>query len=445
MMIGTTLNSATIGVLIAVTSGPARPPTLSATQTPNGRNEQICHPVKDLEPKVSAGALESVPSELSGSGSLMRWAAAEGDTLRVKVRASDPGTYEISIRAVQGPDGPALSARAWEVPLTREGQVRFMRQDPGHDGPLDIRFDPIPMGPGYHVLELECLVPGEALLDCVGLRRTGDATEGIGRPAASVAERPFLGVELGPPQQGGVTINRTIPDTAAQKAGLEPGDVLVTIDGVRMPELERVQDAIAAHRPGDRVELGLRRNGERITRQVELGRRPEAPEQRRTRAARVIDVLQVQPGQVIADIGCGSGWLSEVIAEVLGSEGTVYAVEIQERLVRRLHRWSPPNVVPVLSAPHDVLLPQGCLDTAMLHDVASHISRPARPRFYESLARALKPRGRLVVFGPHGNAAAMLRELRGYGFIPVDDDALGALSPEDLDQRLEDGIVFGPQ
>ncbi|MCH8345177.1 MAG: hypothetical protein IH983_14495, partial [Planctomycetes bacterium] len=65
--------------------------------------------------------------------------------------------------------------------------------------------------------------------------------------------------------------------------------------------------------------------------------------------------------------------------------------------------------------------------------------------FYKSLRRALKPEGRLVIFGPHGDADSMLSELRGYGFIPVDDDALSVLSQEDLDGRLKDGIVFRRQ
>jgi hypothetical protein len=36
----------------------------------------------------------------------------------------------------------------------------------------------------------------------------------------------------------------------------------------------------------------------------------------------------------------------------------------------------------------------------------------------------------------------MLRELRGYGFVPMDEEILDAISPEDRDQRLKDGIVF---
>ncbi len=433
-MTGTTLGSATIGLLLACAQ--AQPPVPSAKQLPDKRSEMICRPVGDLEPWASAGEIEPVPSELSDAGSLTRWPAAAGETLRLKLRASDPGAYEISIRVVHSAEGPALSARAWEVSLTREGEARFSLQGPSPKRLLDIRFDPIPLGPGYHVLELECLVPGEVLIDCVGLRRTGDTTAEIGRPGANVEESAFLGVHLGAAQRDGVTINRAILDTVADEAGIQPGDVLVSIDGVRVTTLEGAQDAIASYRPGDRVEIELLRDGERISKPVQLGSRPESEQ------VHVIDVLQVRPGQVIADIGSGSGWLSEAIAEALGPEGTVYAVEIQQRRVRQLHRRSIPNVVPVLSVSHDVSLPEASLDTAMLHDVASHIDRSARPSFYKSVARALKPNGRLVIFGPHGKAQAMLSELRKHGFVPVDEEALTALSAEDLDERLDDGIVF---
>ena len=156
----------------------------------------------------------------------------------------------------------------------------------------------------------------------------------------------------------------------------------------------------------------------------------------------VSEVLDVQPGQVIADIGSGSGWLSEAIAETLGTDGLVYAVEIKESHVRSLRARSIPNVVPVFSVADDVSLPANSLDTAMLHDVASHVDRAARPRFYKSVARALKPEGRLVIFDPHGGARSMLDELREYGFVPSGDEALSSLSQDDLDERLQNGIVF---
>ena len=75
-------------------------------------------------------------------------------------------------------------------------------------------------------------------------------------------------------------------------------------------------------------------------------------------------------------------------------------------------------------------------------DVASHIDQSGRASFYESVSRALKPGGRLVIFGPHGGADPMLEELRGFGFFALDDDALGKMSSEERDRRLAEGVVF---
>jgi SAM-dependent methyltransferase len=234
-----------------------------------------------------------------------------------------------------------------------------------------------------------------------------------------------------------------IPDTAAQRFGLEAGDVILRIDDVRTGSARRVPDALVARHPGDVITIELLRSGERQTIRLELGRRPDDLVLRRGQADHVLEVLQIRPGLDIADIGCGSGWLSEAIAIELDGSGTVYAVELQESHIENLRRRALPGVVPVLSEPDDVSLPENSLDVAMLHDVASHIDRDARKSFYESVRRSLRPGGRLVVFGPHGEGATMLDVLRANGFVAVDDD-LDDLAPDDLDRRLADGIVFRP-
>ncbi len=160
------------------------------------------------------------------------------------------------------------------------------------------------------------------------------------------------------------------------------------------------------------------------------------------RARRVLDVLAVESGQTVADIGCGSGWLSAAIAKSVGETGRVYAVEINADRLERVEELEITNIVPVLSLPDDVSLPENCLDVAMLHDVASHVEKRGRPRFYESIVRALKPGGVLVIFGPHGEARAMLTELRIYGWRPEGSKELLALPDDDLDARLKAGIRF---
>ena len=400
------------------------------------QEEPACRPAADLRPQASAGNPASVPSDLTPNGTLLRWTAGVGETLKLRLFTAEPGTYELSLSAVHAPDAPVVSAKLWEDPLTRKGDPSIALQWGTGPTVRAVRFDDVPMGPGHHILQLTCLEPGDILLDCVALRRTGELV--VPRGGDATGGRPFLGIQMQDTGEGGVTIQRTVSGSGAEEAGLEAGDVLVQVNGEPVGTSGDVVAAILRHRPGDRIQLTLIRDGELIERAAMLGRRSESERRGGSRATSVIiDVLGVMPGQVIADIGAGTGWLSEAIAEAVGTDGIVYAVEVQESHVRRLHRFAFPNVVPVLSVPDDVSLPQDSLDTAMLHDVASHVKRSARSRFYQSVARALRPDGRLVIFGPHGKARKMLNELREYGFVPVEEE-----EPADLDQWLADGIVF---
>ncbi len=431
----------TQGLLLAATvAGPLLPgiPLRAAGLDAPVQEALSCRPVADLEPEASAGRPERIPSDLTPNGELLRWAAGVGETLRLRLFTAEGGTYTASLSAVHGPDGPVISAKLWDDPLTRKDETRIALQQDSSPEVLAIRFDPVSLSPGHHILEFSCLEAGDVLLDCIALRRTDPLV--VPRVGDGAEGPPFLGVQMGRAGAEGVLITRIVPGSAAAESGLKAGDAIVRIDNERTDTADRVSEAILRHRPGDRVEVALLRDGKPLEMVVKLGRRSES--NNGAQAANVLEVLEVRPGQVIADIGCGSGWLSEAIAKTLGDDGFVYAVEIQERQVRRLHRRSIPSVVPVLSLPHDVSLPAGSLDTAMLHDVASHVDQSARPRFYQSVVRALKPDGRLVIFGPHGGARSMLDELRGYGFVPRDDEVLGRLSASDLDERLQNGIVF---
>jgi ubiquinone/menaquinone biosynthesis C-methylase UbiE len=46
----------------------------------------------------------------------------------------------------------------------------------------------------------------------------------------------------------------------------------------------------------------------------------------------------VKKGQVVADIGCGSGYYTLALAECVGREGRVYAVDLNEKAIRTLER-----------------------------------------------------------------------------------------------------------
>ena len=46
----------------------------------------------------------------------------------------------------------------------------------------------------------------------------------------------------------------------------------------------------------------------------------------------------VKKGQVVADIGCGSGYYTLALAECVGPEGRVYAVDLNEKAIRNLEK-----------------------------------------------------------------------------------------------------------
>jgi putative serine protease PepD len=89
--------------------------------------------------------------------------------------------------------------------------------------------------------------------------------------------RAYLGVELRSLLGGGVLIVAVSPGGPAAAAGLRPGDLLVDIDGERVASVDDVAVALASHKPGDRVEVRVQRQGGQTEKvEVTLGELPPA-------------------------------------------------------------------------------------------------------------------------------------------------------------------------
>lgn len=112
-----------------------------------------------------------------------------------------------------------------------------------------------------------------------------------------------------------------------------------------------------------------------------------------------IRALELKSGQVVADIGAGSGYYTVRMAAAVGSTGKVYATDIQPGMLdilrRRVSRAGLTNVEPVLSAPDDPKLPADSLDLALMVDVYHELAAPQE--FLRKLRPALKKTGRLVL------------------------------------------------
>ena len=81
-----------------------------------------------------------------------------------------------------------------------------------------------------------------------------------------VAIRSYSGRE-------GTLVLRVFDGTAAERAGLQPGDVVSAVDGSRILAAEDLVHAILSRTPGQLVNLGIERNGEPMTIQARLGRK----------------------------------------------------------------------------------------------------------------------------------------------------------------------------
>ena len=89
-------------------------------------------------------------------------------------------------------------------------------------------------------------------------------------------ERAFLGVSNGTSNdQSGSVVSSVTPGGPADKAGLQPGDKIVAIDGRPISSSDDVSAAVAARRPGEQAKVTVIRGGNRRTLTVTLGTRPE--------------------------------------------------------------------------------------------------------------------------------------------------------------------------
>lgn len=125
--------------------------------------------------------------------------------------------------------------------------------------------------------------------------------------------------------------------------------------------------------------------------------RPEREREESTNAA--VRALRLESGQVVADIGAGTGYYTVRMARAVGQSGKVFATDIQpgmlDLLRRRLSREGLSNVELVLGAADDPRLPDNSLDLALMVDVYHELSAPQA--FIRKLRAALKPTGRLVL------------------------------------------------
>ena len=111
----------------------------------------------------------------------------------------------------------------------------------------------------------------------------------------------------------------------------------------------------------------------------------------------VMDQLELESDDVVADIGAGSGYFTFLIAPLI-PEGKVYAVDIQPEMLdfinQKKKRLKSGKVETIHSTIEDTRLPEDSVDLIILVDAYHEFSHPRE--MGESMAKGLKPGGRIV-------------------------------------------------
>jgi len=117
----------------------------------------------------------------------------------------------------------------------------------------------------------------------------------------------------------------------------------------------------------------------------------------------VVENMNLEPDEVVADIGAGSGYFSFRIAEKV-PDGEVLAVDIQQEMLDLIERQKTAgrgeNIRTILGAIDDPRLPENSIDAAIMVDAYHEFSHPFE--MIDGIYRALKPGGRIFLLEYRG-------------------------------------------
>ena len=147
----------------------------------------------------------------------------------------------------------------------------------------------------------------------------------------------------------------------------------------------------------------------------------------------VMDILEIEPGKSVADIGAGSGWFTVRAAKRVTNTGRVYAVDINPEAVSyvrdRAEKDHLSNVTALLSKPDNPKLPPDSIDSVLLlktyHEIVDPIS------LMRNLRPSLRRDARIGIIERNGNGEdhginkeVVLREAgqAGYRLLEEHDD-----------------------
>jgi ubiquinone/menaquinone biosynthesis C-methylase UbiE len=133
----------------------------------------------------------------------------------------------------------------------------------------------------------------------------------------------------------------------------------------------------------------------------------------------VLKALGLQKGEKIADIGAGGGYYALRFAEVVGTEGQVFAVDTNlmflEFIQHRAKEKGLSNVETILATKESANLLGKSLDLIFMRNVCHHLAK--RAEYFRGLKDALGTEGRIAIIEYRGGKRFSFHRLFGH-YVP---------------------------
>jgi len=122
----------------------------------------------------------------------------------------------------------------------------------------------------------------------------------------------------------------------------------------------------------------------------------------------IVKELDIEPGNYVLDIGCGTGVLLPLLIEALGDEGKIIALDFSaEMLVQGKAKSSPPIVNFVQADGMFIPMANNSIDMVLCNSVFPHFSDKAKA--LKEITRVLRNNGRLAIC--HTMSRKMINQL----------------------------------
>lgn len=121
--------------------------------------------------------------------------------------------------------------------------------------------------------------------------------------------------------------------------------------------------------------------------------------EREERCSLMLANLGLKAGMTVCDMGCGNGFHTLKMAELVGDKGLVYGVDVQPEMLKflrdRFEERGVENVIPILGSFHNPHLPRNSIDLILMVDVYHEFSHPVT--MLKTMRDSLKPDGVIVL------------------------------------------------